>query len=149
MVDEEEHSARLTKSNLHTAAGDVVSHILQHLVQMLDGLLKDEEPGHIDLGQLDLTMDERLMLQEVLGENGTQAEVLDYGHTLIRSTGIPGVWLIQHLDATDHLIGEFIEVNYAPEALIAVTEDVRDGRDALKARLFEAGMVRNRHKPKI
>lgn len=149
MIDDETGGAHMLNAAHHPDDRDVVSHVLQQIVHLLDTLLKDDEPGHIDLEQSGLSMEERLALQEVLGENGTQAEVLDYGHSLIRSTGIPGVWWIQHLDATDHLIGEFIEVNYAPEVLIVGTEEVRDGRDALKARLFEAGMARNRRKPTL
>ncbi len=149
MVDDEKYGAQPVTVHFQTEAGDAVSHVLQQIVQLLEALLKDDEPGHIDLEQSGLSLEERLVLQQMLGENGTQAEALDYGHTLIHSTGIPGVWWIQHLDATDHLIGEFIEVNYAPEALIVGTEEVRDGRDALKARLFEAGMARNRRKPTL
>lgn len=121
--------------------GEPVNRILQSVVDMLDTLLKRDEPGHIDLGQLHLALEERAMLFEALGENGTRAEVLDYGHSLISSTGIAGVWLVQHLDDMEQVLDEFLEVNYCPEVLIAVTEDVREGRDALKARLFEAKLA--------
>ena len=130
--------------NIVRNGSDSVSHILQGIVDMLDLLLKKEEPGHIDLGQLHLGLEERAMLFEMLGENGTHAEVLDYGHSLISSTGIAGVWLVQHLDGMEQVIDEYIEVNYCPEVLIAATEDVREGRDALKARLFEAKLADRR-----
>ncbi len=124
--------------------GDAVTVLLQRIVAMLDSLLKEDEPGHIDLGQLNLSLEDQVRLAEVLGENGTRAETFDYGHSQISSTGIPGVWWVRHLDGMEHVIGEFIEVNYCPEALIAAGEDVREGREALKARLFEAQMRRKR-----
>jgi hypothetical protein len=84
------------------------------------------------------------MLLALLGENGTRGAVFDYGSSQIISTGIPGVWLVQHLDSMEQVVDEFIEVNYCPEVLIATGEDVREGRDALKARLFEVEMARKR-----
>jgi hypothetical protein len=144
MSDEKIDDTYMIKVNTQAEEGDVVRGILQRVVDMLDALLKKDEPGHIDLGQLNLSLDNRELLLEMLGENGTRAEVLDYGHSLIRSTGITGVWWVQHLDGMEQVISEFIEVNYCPEVLIAVTEDVREGRDALKARLFEANMASKR-----
>lgn len=128
----------------HPDDSEAVHAVLQSIVQMLDRLLTEEQPGHIDLGQRNLSAEEREKLHHLLGENGTRADVRDYGNTQITSTGIPGVWWVQHLDETEHVISEFIEVNYCPEVLIAVTEDMREGREVLKARLFESQMARKR-----
>lgn len=128
----------------HMGEEDRVHAVLRHLVQMLDTLLADDEPGHIDVGQLSLTAEERALLLKLLGENGTQAVTHDYGYSRISATGISGIWWVEHLDDMEHVIGEFIEVNYCPEVLIAATEDVREGREALKARLFEEEMARKR-----
>jgi hydrogenase-1 operon protein HyaF len=137
----------LTNIKQHPDVSAAVHVVLQHIVQMLDRLLEDEQPGHIDLRQHNLLAEDKVMLRHLLGENGTIADVRDYGNTQIQSTGIPGVWWVQHLDETEHVIGEFIEVNYCPEVLIAVTGDVREGREALKARLFESQMARKRRNP--
>jgi len=72
--------------------------------------------------------------------------VADFGLTHISATGIPGVWWVVQMDESEQIIGEFLEINYVPEALIAPTEDIRDGREALKAKLFEADMKRKRRK---
>lgn len=128
----------------HVGEEDKVRAVLQRLVRMLDTLLEDGEPDHIDVAQLSLIAEERALLFELLGENGTQAVARDYGYSRISSTGIPGIWWVEHLDEMEHVIGEFIEVNYCPEVLIAATEDVREGREVLKARLFEEEMARKR-----
>lgn len=144
MIEEEKGEAHLINVTEHPDDNDAVHLVLQQIVQMLDRLLTTDEPGHIELGQCNLTLEERVVLQDLLGENGTRAEVRDYGNTQISSTGISGVWWVQHLDDTEHVISEFIEVNYCPEVLIAVTEEMREGREALKARLFEARMARKK-----
>ncbi len=146
MIDEDKGGAHLINVTEHQGDGDAVHYVLQQIVQMLDRLLKENEAGHIDLTERNLSGEELAMLHKLLGENGTRADIQDYGNTQITSTGIPGVWWVQHLDGMDQVIGEFIEVNYCPEVLIAVTEDMREGREALKARLFEVQMTRKRRK---
>jgi hydrogenase-1 operon protein HyaF len=146
MIDEDKGDAHLINVTAHQGDGNAVHLVLQQIVQMLDRLLTDNEAGHIDLRERKLSEEEQVMLRKLLGENGTRADVQDYGNTQIASTGIPGVWWVQHLDGMDQVIGEFIEVNYCPEVLIAIPEDMREGREALKARLFEVQMTRKRGK---
>jgi hydrogenase-1 operon protein HyaF len=147
MIEEDKGDAHLINITENPGDRDAVHLLLQQIVQMLDRLLAENEPGHIDLSERKLSANARAMLLQLLGENGTRADVQDYGNTQITSTGIPGVWWVQHLDGMDQVIGEFIEVNYCPEVLIAVTEDMREGREALKSLLFEAQMARKRRNP--
>lgn len=116
--------------------------LLHQVVALLKQLLTQDEPGHIDLRAIPLSAEDMALLAETLGEGGIFAEVRDYGLTRARQTGIPGVWWVVHLDDEEQLLAEFIEVNYCPEVLITPTEDIRDGREALKARLFEVEMAR-------
>lgn len=120
--------------------------LLQEVVALLQQLLTQDEPGHIDLRSLPLSSEDMALLTETLGEGGVFAEVRDFGLTRVRQTGIPGVWWVVHLDDEEQLIAEFIEVNYVPEVLITPTDDIREGREALKARLFEVEMARKRKK---
>lgn len=116
--------------------------LLHEVVNLLQQLLSRDEPGHVDLRAIPLSPQDMTLLAETLGEGLVFAEVADYGLTRVRQTGIPGVWWVVHLDDEEQVIAEFIEVNYCPEVLITPTEDIRDGREALKARLFEVEMAR-------
>jgi hydrogenase-1 operon protein HyaF len=118
--------------------------LLHQIVKLLQQLLTEDEPSHIDLRTLPLNDEDMALLLETLGDGEIYAEQVNYGVTRIRQTGIPGVWWVVHLDEEEQTIAEFIEINYCPEALIVVTEDVRDGREALQARLFEVEMARKR-----
>lgn len=116
--------------------------LLHEVVELLQQLLSRDEPAHIDLRALPLSPLDIALLAETLGEGEVFAEVGGYGITRVRQTGIPGVWWVVHLGDEEQIIAEFIEVNYCPEVLITPTEDIRDGREALKARLFEVEMAR-------
>lgn len=116
--------------------------LLHEVVELLQQLLSRDEPAHIDLRALPLSPLDIALLAETLGEGEVFAEVGGYGITRVRQTGIPGVWWVVHLGDEEQIISEFIEVNYCPEVLITPTEDIRDGREALKARLFEVEMAR-------
>ena len=108
--------------------------------------MSQDEPSHIDLRAIPLSQKDLELLTETLGEGDVFAEVAEYGLTRARQTGIPGVWWVVHLDDEEQIIGEFIEVNYCPEVMITPTEDIREGREALRARLFEVEMARKRGK---
>lgn len=114
--------------------------LLHEIAGLLQHLLNEDEPSHIDLREMPLNQEDMALLMETLGEGGIFAELADFGVTRIRQTGIPGVWWVVHLDEEEQIIAEFIEINYCPEALITPVEDIRDGREALLARLFEVDM---------
>ncbi len=118
--------------------------LLHEVVELLKQLLDRDEPAHIDLRSMPLSPLDMALLADTLGEGEVFAEVGGYGITRVRQTGIPGVWWVLHLDDNEHLLAEFIEVNYCPEVLITPTEDIRDGREALKARLFEVDIARKK-----
>ena len=126
--------------------GDNGNALLHEIVNLLQELLSRDEPSHIDLRAIPLSRQDMALLAETLGEGEVFAEVAGFGLTRVRQTGIPGVWWVVHLDDEEQIISEFIEVNYCPEVLITPTEDIRDGRAALQARLFEVEMARKRGK---
>lgn len=115
--------------------------VLHEIVNLLQQLLKKDEPSHIDLRALPLGQADIELLVDVLGEGDGYVELFDYGITRIRQTGISGVWWVVHMDDEEQVISELIEINYTPEALIATVEDVKEGREALRARLFEVDMA--------
>ena len=148
MTQSNDDNVHLIDTLDHPSRGDNAHALLHEIVSLLEHLLEHDEPSHIDLQAIPLTTEDLELLAEVLGEGDINAEILDYGVTRISASGIPGVWWVVQLDDNEQTIGQFIEINYCPEALIAEDEDIREGRDALKARLFEAGMKFKRRSPK-
>lgn len=130
----------------NVSKGENAEALLHEIVKLLQQLLERDEPSHIDLQAIPLSDEDIELLSETLGEGDTDAEVMDFGVTRVTASGIPGVWWVLQMDEAGQTIGQFIEINYCPEVLIAQTEDIRDGREALQARLFQAGMERKRGK---
>lgn len=146
MTREQQSEIHLINSLNHPSRGDNAHALLHEIVSLLRDLLERDEPSHIDLQAIPLSAEDLDMLAETLGQGDVNAEVADFGLTHVSATGIPGVWWVVQMDESEQIIGEFLEINYVPEVLIAPTEDIRDGREALKARLFEADMKRKRRK---
>ena len=120
--------------------GEAAKTLLRELVVLLERLVKEDEPSHIDLRAMELGVDDRALLQQTLGEGEITAEVENFGHIVVRESGYAGIWWVTHTDDSGQVISEFLEVSYCPEVLIAETETVSDGYNALKAHLFEMGM---------
>ncbi len=149
MTHEQHKNQRLHHGLTDPSQGENGYVLLNEVVELLQQLLSRDEPAHIDLRALPLSPLDMALLADTLGEGEVFAQVGGYGITRVRQTGIPGVWWVVHLGDEEQLIAEFIEVNYCPEVLITPIEDIRDGREALKARLFEVEMARKRGKEKI
>jgi hydrogenase-1 operon protein HyaF len=113
--------------------------LLHELVELLRRLVEEDEPAHIDLGAMELGDADYALLHQVLGEGEIVAQVTNFGRVSVIETGYAGVWWVTHMDEEGQLLSEFLEVSYCPEALIAEQETVEDGRNALKAQLFELG----------
>lgn len=144
MTEDELKEVRLVSGLEDPSQGENAYALLHEMVNLLQQLLSRDEPSHIDLRALPLSRQDLEVLAETLGEGDVFGEVAEVGLTRVRQTGIPGIWWVVHLDEEEQIIGEFIEVNYCPEVLITPTEDIRDGREALQARLFQIEMARKR-----
>lgn len=114
-----------------------VEALLGEISALLKRLLDEDEPGSIDLRSIPLGGDDYELLRETLGEGEIRAEVENFGITRIYQTGIAGVWWVTHYNDEEDIIGDFIEVAFCPERLIADLEAVREGLSALRARLVE------------
>ena len=124
-----------------TGRGAAARLLLRELVDMLDKLLRLDEPGHIDLRAKELDEDDYALLHQTLGEGEIMAQVTNFGRVTVLESGYAGIWWITHMDEAGQVLSEFLEVSYCPEVLIAETETVADGYDALRAHLFEMGMA--------
>ncbi len=144
MKQDEQKSGRPPEALKNSSQGEYGYVLLHRVAELLQQLLTRDEPGHIDLRAIPMNHQDMALLVETLGEGEVLAEVFGFGLTRVRQTGIPGVWWVVHLDDEEQILSEFIEVNYCPEVLITPTEDIREGRAALQARLFEVEMARKR-----
>ena len=123
------------------AGGDGSAHaVLREIETLLTVLVEKGEEGSIDLSSLPLTPEAYDLLEETLGEGEVTAEVSSLGVTRVHETGIPGVWWVTHYNEDDDVMAEFIEVTHCPEILLTPEDDVKDGLEALRARLFEENM---------
>jgi len=118
--------------------------LLHELVTLLRKLIEKDEPSHIDLTAMELDDDDYALLRDTLGEGEVSAEVINFGRVRVMESGYAGIWWVTHMDDEGQVLSDFLEVSYCPEVLIADTETVADGFNALKARLFEMGMERKR-----
>ncbi len=114
--------------------------VLREIETLLTVLVEKGEEGSIDLSSLPLTPEAYDLLEETLGEGEVTAEVSSLGVTRVHETGIPGVWWVTHYNEDDDVMAEFIEVTHCPEILLTPEDDVKDGLEALRARLFEENM---------
>lgn len=111
--------------------------LLHEVVALLRTLLEKDEPADIDLRALPLNHQDYELLRDTLGEGGVSAEVQNQGVTRIQQSGVAGVWWVTHYNEEEDVIGEFLEITFCPEALIVDLEAVKEGSDALQARLVE------------
>jgi hydrogenase-1 operon protein HyaF len=121
----------------HAGRGDNGLAVLSEIAGMLKALVETGEGGSIDMGTLPLGPADVALIEEALGEGEVFAEVDSLGLTHVHESGVPGVWWITHLSEDGDIMARFIEVAECPEILLAPHEDIRDGLDALRARLFE------------
>jgi hydrogenase-1 operon protein HyaF len=123
----------------------VAAHNLLHeLVELLQKLVEEDEPGHIDLTAMELGEEDYALLRETLGEGDILAQVTNFGRVSVIECGYAGIWWVTHMDDEGQVLSDFLEVSYCPEVLIADAETVEDGFNALKAQLFEMDMARKR-----
>jgi hydrogenase-1 operon protein HyaF len=111
--------------------------LLNEVARLLEKLLQTGEGGSIDLAGMPLSGEDYDLLDDVLGEGEVHAEVTALGATEVIEAGVPGVWWITHYNAAEEVMAEFIEVAFCPEILQSPPEDVKEGLEALRARLLE------------
>lgn len=110
--------------------------VLKEIVNLLRQLVETGQGGSVDLSRVALSDEDYDLLDDALGEGEISAE-MNLGATEVLASGVPGVWWITHYNAEDDVMAQFIEVAYCPEVLQVARDDVKEGCDALQARLFE------------
>ena len=111
--------------------------LLHEIRHALQKLLDTGEQTSIDLRSVPMGPGDEDRLLDALGRGEVEAELNALGRSLIRETGISGVWLVEHYGPEGELTAKFMEVAWIPSILKAQTEDVREGLQRLSRRLAD------------
>ena len=114
-----------------------VEPLLHQVRHALADLLNHGQESCIDLRGLPLTPGEERELLDILGRGEVSASLDALGHSLIRETRFPGVWLCIHKNQAGETMGKLIEITRIPNILKAQPEDMRDGLLRLNRELGE------------
>jgi hydrogenase-1 operon protein HyaF len=109
--------------------------LLHEVRHALERLLESGEPTTIDLGSIPLAPGEFDKIDGALGTGEVKVVLEAMGPSQIYETQFSGVWRITPFNATDEIVGRYIEVTRIPEILLAQEADVRVGLDLLTRRL--------------
>ena len=112
---------------------------LHEIKHALSQLLQTGKTTIIDLGAIPFAPGDERVLDEVLGTGEVEATLSIMGESVVRETGIPGVWRVDHFDEKGDYQSRFIEITFLPDILKTQPEDAERGLDDLKARLEERG----------
>ena len=109
--------------------------LLNEIAHALDRLLDSGDPTVIDLAGLPFGPGELEELEAELGTGELTAELDALGISRIRETAYPGVWWLEHRNASGQVVGRYIEVTRTPDILISQEPDITAGRARLGDRL--------------
>ena len=109
--------------------------LLHEIRHALQRLLEAGEETTLDLRGVPVGPGDEEELFEVLGQGEVEAELNALGRSLIRESGVSGVWLVEHYGPEGELTAKLIVVARIPSILKAQTEDVREGLQRLSRRL--------------
>jgi len=115
--------------------GGGVAALLAELAALLAGLTDSGRPAAIDLRSLPMSPQDRGELERALGEGEVRATIQADGVSIVRETGISGVWWVEHRNARGELMAELLEVAHVPEILASSVDEVAAAARALQARL--------------
>ncbi len=104
-----------------------VEPLLHEIRHALAKLLDSGQETSIDLQGMPMAPGEEQRLLDTLGEGEVSASLDTLGHSMIRETRFPGVWLCVHKNHAGEVMGKIIEITRMPYILTAQDEDMRDG----------------------
>ena len=89
----------------------------------------------IDLRSIPLAPGEEQKLLDKLGQGEVHAQLSALGSSNFVETRYPGVWVVEHFNSNDEVIGKFIEVCDIPDLLRSQQDDIREGLEQLQTQL--------------
>lgn len=111
--------------------------VLTEILAALEQLLASGTPTTIDLGAIPFGGGDEALLDAVLGRGEVSAELAVMGRSHVEETAIPGVWRVDHFDASGATLSRFVEVTFCPDILKSQRADAEEGVMRLKDRLAE------------
>ena len=112
-----------------------VQPLLHEIRHALVKLLADGGHTLIDLRSIPLAPGEEQKLLDKLGQGEVYAQLRALGSTNFVETRYPGVWVVEHFNSNDEVIGKFIEVCEIPDLLRSQQDDIREGLEQLQTQL--------------
>lgn len=109
--------------------------LLHEICHALEALIESDQETVIDLGKIPLGPADEAHLFAVLGQGEIEVRLNALGESVIRETGIAGVWFIEHFNDHGQHTGRFIEVTHCPTVVKSPQEDVRHSLHRLAATL--------------
>jgi hydrogenase-1 operon protein HyaF len=126
-------------AELKVESGENLTHNVQPLLHeirhALATLLDDGGRTVIDLRSIPLAPGEEQKLLDKLGQGEVHAQLSALGSSNFVETRYPGVWVVEHFNSNDEVIGKFIEVCDIPDLLRSQPDDIREGLEQLQAQL--------------
>jgi len=122
-------------SSVHSTGtiGGGVSAILSEIASRLERFCVDAQPDAIDLRSLPMSPDDYDRLRQILGSGEVTVRVDADGESIIRETGVPGVWWNEHHDRAGETIAIYIEIARVPAMLPVDIDELRNGAQRLRA----------------
>lgn len=109
--------------------------LLHEIRHALSNFLESGQEISIDLQSIPMGPADETMLFDILGHGEVEARLNALGKSIIRETGIPGVWLVEHFNADEQPVAKLIEVTSIPSILKSQSEDIREGLAKLNEQL--------------
>jgi hydrogenase-1 operon protein HyaF len=113
--------------------------LLHEIRHALRRLLQSGEQTSIDLRALPFSPEEEDQIFASLGCGEVQATLDALGRSSVRETAYAGIWVVEHFNAEEDLMGRYIEITRMPAILFSQEEDIRDGLIELESRLADPG----------
>ncbi len=115
--------------------GGGVTAILSEIASRLERLVVGALPDAIDLRSLPMSPNDYEQLQQALGTGEVTVRVDADGESIIRETGISGVWWNEHRDRAGEVIAAYLEIARIPAMLPVDDDELRIGAQRLRARV--------------
>lgn len=109
--------------------------LLHEIRHALQRLIECGETSIIDLRRIPLAPNEEDRIEQLLGAGEVRAELDALGSSKIRETGFSGVWIVEHRNTEDELVGKFIEVTRVPSILESQDADIETAIARLREQL--------------
>lgn len=121
--------------DVHTMNVLPVLHEVRHA---LERLLENGEETMIDLGSMPMAPGELEKIDEALGAGEVRVLLDSLGPSQIYETRFHGVWRVTHKNASEEVVGRYIEITRIPSLLLAQQPDMQLSLNQLSDKLRDS-----------